>query len=394
MNCQEKGTSNLTKNPSFQALDNVFQSYLDNNKISGGVALIAQHGEIQYHQAFGFKNIEKAIPQKETDIFRIASMTKPITAVAAMILYEEGKFELDDPLSKYIPEFANPVILDSIDLTDSSFTAHPAKNEITIRQLFTQSSGIGYGFQNEKLMAVFEKHGITEGFEEKDILLEDNVLKIAKMPLFHEPGERYTYGLNTDVLGRLVEIWSKKPLDDFMHEEIFKPLGMKDTYFYLPKENFDRLTKVYMSGKNGIVPTDYPLIHYPVRGAKKYLSGGADINCTAYDYYLFCQMMLNKGQLNGARILKPETVNLMTQTHLKTGDNDMGLGFGLLSAKTESTLPRSIGSYTWGGFFTTTFWIDPQKELVAILMLQMYPFEDWEIQEEFEAGVYEAIKGS
>jgi CubicO group peptidase (beta-lactamase class C family) len=211
------------------------------------------------------------------------------------------------------------------------------------------------------------------------------------MPLAHEPGERYTYGLNTDVLGRLVEIWSGQPLDVFLQERLFDPLGMEDTHFYLPEHKAGRLTNVYMSSEEGVVPTDYPAIHYPVRGAKTYLSGGADLSSTAYDYYLFCRALLNGGSWGDTRILQPETVELMTSTHLETGDNDMGLGFGLLSNKTTSTLARSVGSYTWGGFFATTFWIDPAEEVIAILLLQVYPFEDWDIQEGFENAIYNSI---
>lgn len=372
------------------ALDSLFLHAIDQKKIPGAVALVAQSGNIVYHKALGKRDVAQGEAQTTQDIFRLASMTKPITAVAAMMLYEEGKFQLDDLLSQHIPNFQHPQILDSIDLADSSFTAHPAENEITIRQLFTHSSGIGYGFQDDNLMAVFEKAGITEGFEERDILLQDNVLNIAQMPLLHEPGDRFTYGLSTDVLGYLVEIWSGMPLDQFFRDQIFTPLGMKDTYFYLPEEKQNRLTKVYQSSEKGVVETDYPLIHYPVRGAKRYLSGGADLSGTAHDYYLFCQMLLNKGSLNGVRVLEEETVELMTTTHLETGDEDMGLGVGILSAKTASeNKARSIGSYSWGGFFTTTFWIDPKEDLIAILLLQLYPFDDWAIQGLFEDIIYE-----
>lgn len=352
---------------------------------------MAKEGSIIFEKGYGYKEIDKNIPQKIDDIFRIASMTKAVTATAAMILFEEGKFELDDPLDKYLPEFTDMQILDTVDLSDSSFTGHPAQNKITIRQLFTHSSGIGYGFQDDKLMALYEKAGITEGFEERDILLADNVKRIATMPLMHEPGLKFTYGLNSDVLGRLVEVWSGQPLDTFFTERIFKPLGMRDTYFYLPETAYDRLTSVYMSSPEGIKPTDYPLIHYPVRGAKRYLSGGADLNCTIEDYYRFCRMLLNRGEWDGTRILKPGTVDLMTSTHLETGDYDMGLGFSVLSEKTTTTDPRSAGSFSGGGFFTTSFWIDPQKDLIGILFLQMYPFDDWGIQSDFERVVYESM---
>lgn len=393
--CQQTPYPNSTSNLLFTKekdaqLDSLFQSAIQQKKVPGVVALIAERGKIVYHKAWGYNDVEGGKRQEVSDLFRIASMTKPITAVAAMILFEEGKFKLDDPLSKHIPAFTQSKILDKIDLADSSFTAHPAQSKITIRQLFTHSSGIGYGFQDEKLMAVFEKAGITEGFEERDILLKDNVERIAQMPLLHEPGEKFTYGLNSDVLGYLVELWSGMPLDTFLHQRIFTPLGMSETHFYLPEHKASRLTKVYMSSETGITPTDYPLIHYPIRGAKRYLSGGADLSCTAHDYYLFSKMLINGGMLNGQRILQAETIDLMTRSHLESGEEDMGLGFGIMSSKKPSTpRARSLGSYSWGGFFATTFWIDPTEELIAILLLQVYPFEDWGIVEGFENLIYQ-----
>lgn len=387
----EEAKQQLFSEEAGSKLDSLFRKAIQSKKIPGAVALVAEAGELVYHKALGYNNIAASRRQTTDDLFRIASMTKPITAVAAMMLYEEGKFQLDDPLAKHLPAFANPQILDEVNLEDSTFTAHPAAYEITIRQLFTHSSGIGYGFQDEKLMAIFEKAGITEGFEERDILLKDNVDRIAQIPLLHEPGEKFTYGLNSDVLGYLVELWSGLPLDSFLHKRIFAPLGMNDTHFYLPEQKASRLTEVYMSSDTGVVLTDYPLIHYPIRGAKRYLSGGADLSCTAHDYYRFCQMLLNRGTLDGHQILKAETVDLMTRTHLESGEEDMGLGFGIMSSKSGSSKKaRSIGSYSWGGFFTTTFWIDPKEDLIAILLLQMYPFKDWEIVEGFEALIYHA----
>ncbi len=392
--CKKKPNSNPFAHPLFtkekaESLDSLFQTAVQQQEIPGAVALIAEAGQVMYHKAWGYKDVEGEEKQSTNDLFRIASMTKPITAVAAMILFEEGNFQLDDPLSKHLPNFAQPQILKEINLADSTFTTYPAQTEITIRHLFTHSSGIGYGFQDEKLMAVFEKAGITEGFEERDILLKDNVERIAQMPLLHEPGEKFTYGLNSDVLGYLIELWSGMTLDTFLQQRLFSPLNMEDTHFYLPEHKISRLTKVYRSSKTGIIPTDYLLIHYPIRGAKRYLSGGADLSCTAHDYYLFCQMLLNGGILKEQRILQAETVDLMTRSHLESGEEDMGLGLGILSSKSASTRrARSIGSYSWGGFFTTNFWIDPAEDLIAIVLLQMYPFEDWKIVEEFEDLIY------
>lgn len=381
----------IISSPEYEKIDSLLNDFVDKQKIQGAVALVAHEGKIVYHQAVGYSNIEEAQAQTIHDIFRIASMTKQITSLAAMILYDQGKFQLDDPLSKYIPEFREMQILDEVNMSDSTFTGHPAKREITIRQLFTHSSGIGYGFQDEKLMALIEKAGITEGFEQGNIILAENIKALAKIPLIHEPGERFTYGLNMDVLGRLVEIWSNQPLDQFFKENIFDPLGMDDSYFYLPEDKYSRLIDVYASTEQGIVKSKEPFL-YPVKGAKTYLSGGADLNCTAYDYYLFCQMMLNGGELKAVRILKPATVKLMTETHLETGDYDMGLGFSVLSEKTNTSDARSAGSFSGGGYFGTAYWIDPDTDLIAILMLQIYPFEHPEIYKKFEDLIYENIR--
>jgi CubicO group peptidase (beta-lactamase class C family) len=377
--------------PAFEEVGKVLDKYIKEKKIPGAVALVSHKDQLVVHKAFGTKIPETGIQFQNQDIFRIASMTKPITSVAAMMLFEEGKFELNDPVSMYIPVFKSMQILEKINPEDSSFIASPAQNEMTIKQLFTYTSGLYYGYDIDSLSMIFNKAGITEGFEERNILLKDNINKLGRLPLLHEPGERYHYGLEMDVQGRLLEIWSGLPLDEFFRERIFVPLGMNDTHFYLPEEKSKRLVPVYMSGEEGYEATDYPLVDYPVKGAKKYLSGGADLSSTALDYYLFCQMMLNKGILNGHRLLQEETVDLMSTTHLETGDNDMGLGFGLLSAKTEVDLARSVGSLTWGGFFCTLFWIDPAEEVIGILLLQMYPFNEWSIQEEFEQAVYRSV---
>ncbi|MCP3928000.1 MAG: beta-lactamase family protein [Bacteroidetes bacterium] len=393
--CQSKKAKNEIESrviERYKPVGRVLEKYITQNKVSGGVGLVYEKGELVFHKAFGNRDVEKQEPQQLNDIFRIASMTKPITSVAAMMLFDEGKFELDDPVSKYIPAFEKLQVLKFVNRKDSSFVAHPATETMTIRQLFTFTSGLYYAYDNDSLSLLFAKAGISEGFEERNILLADNVKKLATLPLLHEPGERYHYGLEMDVLGRLVEVWSGMSLDKFLSQRIFQPLGMKDTYFYPPENKHDRLVPVYMSSDNGVERTDYPFVHYPVRGAKKFLSGGADLSSTAYDYFLFCKMMLQKGQLNGEKILAPETVELISSTHLETGDNDMGLGFGLLSAKTEVDLARSVGSISWGGFFTTTFWIDPAEEVIAILMLQMYPFDHWDIQKDFENEIYKAVK--
>ena len=374
---------------SFKPLEDVLNDYLIQNKISGGVGLVFQKGEMVFHSAFGYSDIENQNPFELSDIFRIASMTKPITAVAAMILYEEGKFELDDPVSKFIPEFAHLQILDRVNHDDSTFVSHPATRPMTIRHLFTHSSGLFYGY--DSLAILLAKAEVSEGFEERDILLADNVSRLAKLPIMHEPGERYTYGVSIDVLGRLVEIWSGMPLDKFFSNRIFNPLGMKDTHFYLSEEKHSRLVPVNLSTDSGAAPRESLDFQYPVSGAKRFLSGGADLSSTAYDYFLFCKMMLRKGEINGVRILKPETVELITSVHFESDENDMGLGFGILSEKKDKYFARSVGSYTWSGFFATTFWVDPSEDLIAILMLQKYPFWHWGIHKDFEDTIYRIV---
>jgi CubicO group peptidase (beta-lactamase class C family) len=374
---------------SYQPLEDVLNDYMKQNKISGGVGLVFEKGEIVFHKAYGYSDIEKQKPFGLHDIFRIASMTKPITAVAAMILYEEGKFELDDPVSKFIPAFAHLEILDRINHADSTFVSHPATRPMTIRHLFTHSSGLFYG--DDSLNILIAKAGVAQGFEERDILLADNVNRLAQIPVLHEPGDRYTYGLSIDVLGRLIEIWSGKPLDAFFSERLFSPLGMKDTHFYLPEEKHSRLVPVNRSTNAGAAPEETPGFQYPVRGAKTFLSGGADLSSTAYDYFLFCKMMLQKGELNGVRILRPETVDLITSVHFESDAVDMGLGFGIHTARKQAPAARSVGSYSWSGFYSTTFWIDPTEDLIAIHMLQMFPFRHWGIHKDFEDTVYKIV---
>lgn len=372
-------------------IDNMINDYILQNKLPGAVVLVARKGKIVKHKAYGFKNIARDINQEKDDIFRIASMTKAITAVAAFTLLEEGKFDLDDPLWWYIPEFKNPTILDDVDFEDSTYTSHSTKNEIKIRQLFNHTSGIGYGFQDEKLNAIYVKNNISEGFEHRDILLKDNITSLAKLPLIHEPGETWTYGLSYDVLGHLIEVISEMPLDNFFQERIFDPLGMNDTHFYLPEEKYNRLPDVFMSSHEGVVPTEYELIHYPIKGAKKYLSGGADLSCTALDYAKFAQMIMNGGIYNENRILGIKTVEWITKGQVDGGINALGWGFGVVETKEMALQYASPGSNKWGGYFSTQCLMDPEEELIAILMLQMDPNWEWGVHSRFQNIVYAAI---
>ncbi len=372
-------------------IDVMLEDYVAQQKISGAVALVARKGTIVYERAVGWRDIEQNEPLTTTDMFRIASMTKAMTAVGAMMLLEEGKFGLDDPLWWFIPEMRHMEVLEEIKLTDSSYTSHPARNDIKIRHLFNHTAGFGYGFQDQELNAIYAKHEISEGFEERAITLAESVDRLASLPLKHEPGAQWTYGISYDVLGRLIEIISGMSLNVYFQERIFDPLGMEDTHFYLPEEKFDRLVSVYMSSADGVVPTDYPLINYPVAGAKTYYSGGADITTTAHDYAIFAQMIANKGTYNGKRLLGHKTIEWMTLGQTKAGLDGIGWGFGVIEEQDLHKYPASPGTCRWGGFFSTSCLMDPQEELVAILLLQMYPNWEWNLQNKFENIVYSAI---
>ncbi len=275
-------------------IDANMNEWLATGKMNGAVALIVRNGKIAYQKAFGFDDLEKKRPMKTDMIFRIASQSKAITSTAVMILYEEGKFLLDDPISKYIPEFSKPVVLDKFNEADSSYTTVPAKREVTIRDLLTHTSGIGYAqIGSKEANAIYSKAGITAGIGVPNgLLLSTDIKKLAKLPLMHQPGEKWTYGLNTDVLGYFVEVVSGQPLDEFFRKRIFEPLGMNDTYFFLPSSKYGRLVHLFIEedGKltlkqevtqNGKFIVDYPKM------PGTYFSGGAGLSSTVTDYATF-----------------------------------------------------------------------------------------------------------
>jgi CubicO group peptidase (beta-lactamase class C family) len=312
-----------------------------------------------------------------------------------MTLFEEGKFLLDDPISKYIPEFANPTVVDQYNEKDTTFTTIKANREITIRDLLTHTSGIDYaGIGSAKMNAIYAKAGIPTGFVSDKLNLGDKMRKLGKLPLVHQPGEKFTYGLNVDVLGYLVEVLSRESLDQYLHKHIFEPLGMTDTYFYLPSEKFSRLVKVTTEDENHHLKNyagDFT--NYPVSGGT-YYSGGAGLSSTVKDYAVFLQMMLNKGVYNGKRILARRTVELMTTNQIGDvpfGDDKFGLGFEITTAKGQSKLGISEGSFSWGGYFATTYWADPREHIVGLLFIQQSPLTHSDIQEKFKALVYQTL---
>ncbi len=379
-------------------LDKTLEAYTQNTSVPGTIALIMRNGKIVHYKANGFNDLTAKTPLRRDAIVRIASQTKAITSIGLMLLYEEGKFQLDDPVSKYIPAFRHPRVLDKFNARDSSFTTIAAKSEITIRHLLTHTSGISYPtIGTQEARAFYAKNKIPSGIGTPTGKLADAMLALAKMPLIHQPGERWTYGLNTDLVGYLIEVLSGQPLDKFLQARIFKPLGMQDTYFYLPIQKQDRLALLYTEDaqrntvKMPLRPGQDP--DYP-KGKGTYFSGGAGLSSTITDYAIFLQMILNKGEYMGTRILKPATVELITKNQIgeiNNGNNKFGLGFGIITEKEAARLPLSVGSLDWGGIFGTRYWIDPKTGIIALLYTQKYPNSYYDLGDKFKIGVYEAF---
>jgi CubicO group peptidase (beta-lactamase class C family) len=383
-------------------IDNLIKEYVDKKWIAGATVLVARNGKIVYYKGLGYDDIDKKTPLKKDAICRIASQTKAITSVAVMMLYEEGKLLLSDPVSKYIPEFKNPKVLDKFNEADTTYTTVPAKREITIHDLLTHTSGIAYAqIGSKESNAIYYKAGVVGGIGVDKIILGDKMKILGRLPLMHQPGEKFTYGLNTDVLGYVIEIISGMSLDEFFKKRIFEPLGMKDTYFYLPKEKRNRLATLYTEDstkhikKNG---ETYELngtlyVNYPnMEGT--YYSGGGGLSSTAYDYSIFMQMLLNGGEYNGKRILSRTTLRMMTTNQIGDidfGGSKFGLGFGIATDKTIVNSPVSPGTFSWGGMFSSSYWIDPTEKIVAQFFLQQYPNSHGDIHDKFKALVYQAI---
>jgi CubicO group peptidase (beta-lactamase class C family) len=362
-----------------QRIDAICEEAVRDGDVPGVVALVARRGKIVYHKAFGMADNEADRELERDDIFRIASQSKAITSTAVMMLWEEGRFRLDDPVSKYIPEFKNPQVLKSFRYRDTSFTTEPAKREITIRHLLTHTSGLGYGVidGDERFQMLYHKAGITDLFTTEKITIEESVKKLANLPLHHHPGEAYTYSEGLDVLGYFIEVISGMSFDEFLQTRLFKPLGMNDTYFYLPSSKADRMVKVQhkKEGKWASYPVTFYDPDYPIKGAKTFYSGGAGLSSTAKDYATFLQMYLNGGELNGIRILSRTTVQSImgNQTgELFGGKNSYyGLAFGVnRQGGQDKGGEGSIGTFVWGGYFNTQYFADPKEEIIGILMKQ------------------------
>ena len=361
-------------------LDAMLEEAIQNDEIPGLVALVVRNGKIVYHAAKGKADVEEEKNMSKDAIFRIASQTKAITSTAVMMLWEEGKFRLDDPISNWIPEFKNTQVLQNFSYVDTSYTTVPANKPITIRHLLTHSAGIGYGGidGDERMRLIYQKAGIVEAFDTKGMNNEQNIRRLAELPLHQNPGEGFIYSMSIDVLGRLVEVVSGLSLDVFFRERIFKPLGMADTWFYLPDPLAPRLVSVHVpnDGKWVKPPTGQGWdTSFPISGSRSHFSGGGGLSGTAMDYARFLQMYLNGGEYNGVRILSRKTIETMMGYQMVDLDPSEGKYHGLAFAvSTDKTLAKggmgSPGTFEWGGAFNTQYFADPQEKIIGILMKQ------------------------
>ena len=375
-------------------IDQLLQDAVDRKDIPGVVAIVANRDRILYHQSFGKMDVMNGVEMQKDTIFGIASMTKPITSVAVMMLYEEGRLDLDDPISQYLDWLSNPEVIISFDEEDGTYSTKPAEREITIRHLLTFTAGFGYSFANSLMALLVEKTGKTE----------------RELPLLHEPGEKWTYGMEVRVLGELVEELSGRTLPQFLKERIFDPLGMSDTFYVLPAEKYPRWVTRHQR-ENGIL-RERP---NPEK-QRPFIVGDAGLLSTAPDYVRFLQMLLSGGRFNGNRILSEASIRLMTQNQIgelvveiqrgpypllsrafplgaRRGDK-FGLGFQIAVADGKEGHLRSPGSYSWSGLSNTHFWVDPEKGIVAVILMQVLPFYDETciaVYQDFEELIYEHL---
>jgi CubicO group peptidase (beta-lactamase class C family) len=379
-----------------QRLNTVLENYVENKQLPGAVIMISRKGKIVHTAAVGYRDYKTKDPIRENTFFRIASQTKAIVSVGVMVLLEEGKLLLDDPVGNYIPEFNTTTVAVK---DGATYKVVPANRKITIRDLLTHTAGIGYGWglAHEQ----WKKAGITGWYfaHRKEPILE-TVKAIAQLPQEAQPGEKYVYGYNTDILGALIEVVAQQPLDAFLQQRVLAPLGMQDTYFYLPPKLSDRLATVYSPTENSLTAapegTGMQAQGEYVKGPRTSFSGGAGYLSTALDYSKFLQMMLNKGMYNGHRILSRKSVELMLENHIGTKfpwgkGQGFGLGFSIHLAPGESGVMGSVGDFGWGGAYHSVYWADPNEELAVVYFTQLIPANDLDDHKKLRNLVYQAI---
>ena len=366
-------------------IDKMIQGCIDREEVPGAVGILIKDGKIGYHKAFGWADIESKKPLKKDTLFRIASMSKLITTVAALQLFEKAEYNMFTELGSILPEFKEQTVLESWDGEKQAFATQPAKKKIQMNQLFTHTSGIVYPIFTYKGRAGYMKEKIIDAFPGENISLEENIKRLAGVPLAHEPGEGQTYGMNMDVLGRVIEVLDGRPFAKYMREEIFTPLNMKDTGFAVPKNKWDRVSSVYTTkdGKLSLfdesvfderAPNNKP--EWWKRNPDKIALGGAGLISTAIDYALFLQMLVNGGELDGKRILGRKTVEMISRgVHQSNPESSTasGLSVGVVTNSEKHLHPESQGSFNGGGYFYTSFWVDPKEKFIGILLSQINP---------------------
>jgi CubicO group peptidase (beta-lactamase class C family) len=382
-----------------ERLTKALETYVDEGRLAGAVTMVLRDGKVVYAEGVGQRDRESSSPMTTDAIFRIASQSKAIVSVGAMMLVEEGKLLLNDPVSRYLPAFRNTTVASPRE--GGGYDVVPAERQITIRHLLTHTAGIAYG--SGPGSDRWEQAEITGWyFAHRDEPIQRTVERIAALPMPAQPGSAWVYGYNTDILGAVIEVVSGQPLADFLRERILSPLDMRDTHFYLPAEKRSRLATVYglRAGALSRAPDGAGMEAQGqyVDGPRVSYSGGAGLVSTARDYARFLQMMLNGGELNGRRLLAPATVALMTQNH--TGDlytaagMGFGLGFSIREDVGEAGAHGSPGEFAWSGAYHSTYWVDPVEDLVVVYLTQLIPASGLDDQARLRALVYSAITES
>lgn len=364
-------------------IDALMHDHLEEGRMVGAIALVAKDNQVVYFDKWGDQDRAKGVPMAEDTIFRIYSMSKPITSVAIMQLVEQGKIDLDISVAKHLPEFKELKVLETVQGDDGSEGTRlvPAEREITVRDLLRHTSGLTYGFFGDSEV---DKQYLRAGVLMTDGDIAETVTKLSKLPLKHQPGTRFEYSVSTDVLGRIVEVVSGETLDVYFAKHIFEPLGMTDTSFSVPQHKQDRFAEMYSRNGDDLEPAPARRSRRFV-SATRFFSGGGGLCSTTHDYLRFCMMLLNEGTLDGQQVLRPETVREMTRNQLdpKISPNfQFGLGFAL----------RNTGDYGWGGAAGTRFWIHPEKKIIGLVMVQINPYRGPNFEQQLKRIVYSAVE--
>jgi len=386
-----------------RAIEGWMRGYVDAGLLPGALALVARHGNVALLQAYGSRDVERGAPVGDDTIFRIYSMTKPVTAVAALILFEEGALGLDDPVARSIPSFENLTVDRGV--SGDRIDAEPLAREMTVRHLLTHTSGLTYGEGTPGAISrLYEQRGTD--FGPTDGPLAEIVDRLATIPLLFQPGDAWNYGVSSDVLGRVIEVAAGMPLDVFMRTRIFEPLGMIDTCFALPADKLDRFAALYMPDPGGGLELIETPASSPHVGDVTTFSGGAGLLSTATDYLRFAEMLRRRGELEGVRVLERATVDLMTSNQLpsdlaemgqasfnETETNGVGFGFGVsvVVDPTRTAWRSSLGESAWGGYASTAFWVDPTNDVTVVFMTQLIPSDRYPIRGELRALVRDAL---